>query len=70
MTLEDETGIANLVVRPRIYERDRKAARHGVVLLARGRVERDGDVVHVLVDRLDNLDDELAALVVSSRDFH
>ena len=70
MTLEDETGIANLVVRPRIYERDRKAARHGVVLLARGRVERDGDVVHVLVDRLDNLDDELAALVASSRDFH
>ena len=30
MTLEDETGIANLIVRPKIYEKFRRAARHGI----------------------------------------
>ncbi|MHC5001774.1 MAG: error-prone DNA polymerase [Planctomycetota bacterium] len=69
MTLEDETGIANLIVRPPIYERCRKAARHGIVLLAHGRVERQGEVVHVLVDVVEDLDDELADLRRRSRDF-
>ena len=56
MTLEDETGIANLIVRPRIYKKFRKAARHSVVLLAHGRIERQGSVVHVLASRLESLD--------------
>jgi error-prone DNA polymerase len=69
MTIEDETGIANLIVRPPIYEKCRKAARHGIVLLAHGRVERQGEVVHVLVDVVEDLDDELADLRRRSRDF-
>ncbi|MCC7137808.1 MAG: error-prone DNA polymerase [Planctomycetes bacterium] len=52
VTLEDETGIANLIVRPREQERFRAAARHAGVVLAVGTVERDGAVVHVLVRRL------------------
>jgi error-prone DNA polymerase len=70
MTLEDETGIANLIIRPHIYERYRKAARHGIVLLARGRVERADDVVHVLVDQMETLDTWFAGLERRSRDFH
>ncbi|MHC4414876.1 MAG: OB-fold nucleic acid binding domain-containing protein [Planctomycetota bacterium] len=70
MTLEDETGTANLIVRPHIYERHRAAARHGVVVLARGRLERQGEVVHILVDSIENADWALAELTARSRDFH
>ena len=70
MTIEDETGVANLIVRPKIYQRDRAAARGGVVVLARGKVERQGEVVHVLVDRIESAEPALAALATRSRDFH
>ncbi len=70
VTLEDETGIANLIVRPRVYERCRRAARHGVVVLARGWVERQGEVVHVMVRHIEDLENEMAALTIPSRDFH
>ncbi len=70
MTLEDETGTANLIVRPHVYKRYRQAARHGVVVLARGTVERDGDVVHILVRSLENAAHALGGLAARSRDFH
>jgi error-prone DNA polymerase len=70
MTLEDETGIANLIVRPKVYERHRRAARHGVIILARGTVERQGAVVHVLTTSLEALDARFADLLPASRDFH
>lgn len=70
MTLEDETGTANLVVRPPIFERYRKAARHGVIVTARGRVERQGQVVHLLVESMQDISDELGELDAASRDFH
>jgi error-prone DNA polymerase len=70
VTLEDETGIANLIVRPAVFERDRRSARHGIVLLVRGRVERQGEVVHVLATRIDDLDHRLRGLQTSPRNFH
>lgn len=70
ITLEDETGVANLIVRPRVFERDRRAARHAVCLLATGRVERQGEVVHVLVSKLESTDGAFGALGSRSRDFH
>ena len=70
MTLEDETGTANLIVRPHVYKRYRQAARHGVIVLARGTVERDGDVVHLLARSLENAADALGGLAARSRDFH
>ncbi len=70
MTLEDETGISNLIIRPHIYERFRPAARHGVIILARGRVERQGEVIHILVDHVQSIEWPAEALQASSRDFH
>ncbi len=55
MTIEDESGIANLIIRPKVYERFRRAARMSVILLVTGRVERKGDVVHILARRLRNI---------------
>ena len=50
LSLEDETGIANLVVMPDVYERFRPVVRASPFLVARGCVERSGQVVNVRVD--------------------
>ncbi len=68
MSLEDETGVVNLILRPRIYTTYRQAARDGVVLLVRGRVERQGEVVHVMAHELTALEFP-AHLHAPSRDF-
>jgi error-prone DNA polymerase len=70
ITLEDETAIANLIVRAHVFERHRRVARTSGVLLARGRVERQGEVVHVLVTRLSSLSELVGLDRARSRDFH
>ena len=70
ITLEDETGVANLVVHPGVYDRYRQAARHAAFVRADGRVERDGQVVHVLTSRLRDLTPLLQGCQTRSRDFH
>ncbi len=69
-TLEDETGTANLVIWPRVFERFRKTVRLSAVMLAAGRVERQGEVVHVHADHVECLDHLVPELVTHSRDFH
>jgi error-prone DNA polymerase len=70
ITLEDESGIANLIVRPRVFERCRRAARHATVALAIGRVERQGQVVHVMTHHIEDVSRWVTDLLVASRDFH
>ncbi len=74
LTLEDESGILNVIVHARIYERFRAAIRGATLLLARGRVERspedEGGVVHLVAFRLEDRTDLLAGLPSVSRDFH
>jgi len=62
ITIEDETGVANLVLWP-----DRYAAQRPLVLLAsmlacHGRVQREGEVVHVVADRLEDLSEMLRSV--------
>jgi error-prone DNA polymerase len=70
VTLEDETGFANLIVRPEVWERYHHAARTATAMLAHGRLQRQDNVIHVLVSRLDDLSRRIDDLGVSSRDFH
>ncbi|MFO0833943.1 MAG: hypothetical protein U0638_03160 [Phycisphaerales bacterium] len=70
ITIEDETGIANLIVRPKVYERYRAAARHARVLAATGIVEREGEVVHVVVHHLRSIQIASTSIAAASRDFH
>lgn len=70
VTLEDETGIVNLILWRDVFERYRRVARLSRVMLAHGHVERQGEVVHLHAHRLESLDDRLDALVARSRDFH
>ena len=69
VTLEDETGTANLVVRPDIWERWRPAARGAAALLAHGRLERKGQVIHLLVGKLEDLRTISQTMRSPSRDF-
>jgi error-prone DNA polymerase len=55
MLLEDELGLVNLVVQPKVYERFRALVRGEPLLLARGKLERVGRNQNVVVDRLESL---------------
>jgi error-prone DNA polymerase len=69
ITLEDETGIMNLVVWAHVWQRYHKVARQAVALLVEGRVERAGQVIHVIASKLEDLTDSLRRVLVRSRDF-
>lgn len=69
ITVEDETGAANLIVRNKVYERHRLAARDATLLMATGRVERKSGVTHVLVQRMEDLS-HTTEVQPHSRDFH
>jgi error-prone DNA polymerase len=52
ITLEDETGVANLVIWPDTMERYRKVVMGARLIEVRGRVEYDDDVIHVIAAHL------------------
>jgi error-prone DNA polymerase len=49
ITLEDEEGLVNLVMRPGVYERYREVLRNAALLSVEGRLQREGRAVSVLV---------------------
>ena len=55
MLLEDEFGLVNLVVQPKVYDRFRALVRGEPLLLAHGRLEQVGRNRNVVVDRLESL---------------
>ncbi len=69
LSLEDETGSCNLIVRPGVYQRCRAAVRTATIVFARGRVERQGRVVHVNVRSVQDIARMLDGLHARSRDF-
>ncbi|HEV7367692.1 error-prone DNA polymerase [Arenibaculum sp.] len=62
VTLEDETGIANLVVMPDVFERFRREILTARLLAATGRVQRQDEVIHLRAERLFDLTPRLAEL--------
>ena len=62
LTLEDETGTSNVVVWTKIYDRFRRAVIAGRLLRVTGRVERDGAVIHVIADVIEDVTPLLATL--------
>ncbi len=70
ITLEDESGVVNLILWSSVYDRYRKAARHATLLQCDGIVQREGKVIHVLAKRLTDRTPLLAGISQASRDFH
>ncbi len=62
LTLEDETGVANVVVWRKVYERFRKSVISGRLLRVAGRVEREGQVVHMIAEQIGDLSPMLLTL--------
>ena len=67
ITIEDETGIANLVVWPKVFEAQRRVILSAGMIACQGKVQREGEVIHVVADRLTDLSDLLRS--VGRRDF-
>ncbi len=66
ITLEDETGVANLVVWEALYDKQRRLVLTSSMIGVSGRVQREGDVVHIVAYKLFDLSGVLAS--VSGRD--
>src|SRR5262245_62103381 len=62
MTIEDETGIANSVIWPKVLERMRKVVMGARLVVVHGRVQRHEDIIHVVAERLEDRSDWLRLL--------
>jgi DNA polymerase III alpha subunit len=62
ITIEDETGIANLIVWPAILDRFRRAALGATLLRCTGKLQREESVIHVVADRLEDMTPRLNTL--------
>jgi error-prone DNA polymerase len=63
ITLSDETGIANIVVWPRLFEKFRREIMDARLLLVEGKVQRSAEgVIHLVAERLFDRTDELDRL--------
>jgi error-prone DNA polymerase len=70
VTLEDETGCINLIVWRSVAEQQRRALLQSRLLQVVGTLQREGDVQHLIVQRLIDRTRLLGQLLVKSRDFH
>jgi error-prone DNA polymerase len=62
MTLEDETGIANLIVWPKAFERLRAIVIGARFVVATGKLQNESGVVHLIVERMEDLTPMLGLL--------
>mgnify|MGYP006332331441 FL=1 len=55
VTLEDETGVVNVVVWAKVFERFRRAVIAGRLLRVTGRIQREMEVVHVVAEQIEDI---------------
>ena len=55
VTIEDETAVANLVIWPKVFEKQRRIVLGSGMLAVKGRVQREGEVVHIVAHELTDL---------------
>ncbi|HXG89908.1 MAG TPA: error-prone DNA polymerase [Vicinamibacterales bacterium] len=70
LTLEDETGVANIIVRPDLYDRDRTVLIEAPFLIIEGIVQTEDGVTGVRAERVFRLDGLSAGSAIESHDFH
>ena len=62
MTIEDETGVANIVIWKKVMEKHRKIVMGARLVKVSGEVQRAGDVIHIVAHRLEDLTSDLDEL--------
>jgi error-prone DNA polymerase len=70
VTLEDETGITQVIVWPDLVQRRRQVLLQARLLVVEGELQREGEVLHLIASRLEDHSHLLGRLVTHSRDFH
>lgn len=65
LTLEDETGVVNIVVWRSLYERYRRAVIAGRLLRVTGRLQREAGVVHVIAEEIEDISPLLDELLMN-----
>ena len=70
ITLEDEAGLINIIVRPELVERQRRQLLGAKLLGVYGQISRQGQVVHLIAGRVVDHSALLGQLETHSRDFH
>ena len=55
ITIEDETGIANLIVWPSVFERQRRLVLTASMIACHGKVQKESGVIHVVTERFTDL---------------
>ena len=70
ITLEDEYGLANIIVWSSLWEKQRQEILNAQVMMVDGRLETEGSVYHVIAHRVYEINDWLGDLKVHSRNFH
>jgi error-prone DNA polymerase len=70
LTIEDETGLVNVIVRPDVYERNRRTIRGSQCLIVEGILQKEYGCVDVIMKRCWPLDAHGAAEKVRARNFH
>ncbi|WP_372887795.1 OB-fold nucleic acid binding domain-containing protein [Shimia sp.] len=63
VTLEDETGVVNVIVWRKLYEHFRRAVIAGRLLRVTGRVQRENNVTHVIADHVEDISPMLDRLL-------
>ncbi len=62
ITIEDETGHANLVIWPKIFEAQRRLILSAGMIACHGKLQREGSVIHIVADTLEDLSDMLRSV--------
>ncbi len=70
LTLEDETGISNIIIRPDVYARDKAIVVESPFLLVDGWLQVQDGVTAVKAERMERIEGLLATMAVESHDFH
>ena len=55
LTLEDETGVSNVIIWPKVFEALRATVIGGRFIAVTGRMQRDGEVIHVVAEKAEDL---------------
>lgn len=63
LTLEDETGVVNVIVWRALYERFRRAVIAGRLLRVTGKLQRENEVVHVIAEEIEDISQLLDRLL-------
>ena len=70
LTLEDETGLVNVIVRPDVYERNRRTIRLSQSLIIEGKLQKESGCIDLLAMRFWTLDTGSTTENVRARNFH